>query len=371
MEPERPITTAAAITPPGEGGIAVIVLSGPDTLAILKAVFIGARRPAQEIGDGALAYGTIRRDGQVLDEVIVARVDEDDDARFEINCHGGVVAVNAVLKCLKEAGARVIPWQSLQPGRAPKDPLSAEAIRAAALDALPSATTRLGATMLLHQAGGALNRAVEALAAQPGPESILRLRATWCLGRALLNPPRVAIVGPPNTGKSTLLNALLEEERVIVHHEPGTTRDVVRETVSICGMPFELMDTAGIRETEDEVERHAVGLAARMAAGADIVLTVYDVSEVSSVPIDLPGSTARIIRVANKIDLLEGTVASMSSSVAISAHEHRNLSALEDALLEPYRKHLNACRKGAPIVFTIEQAVALDDMLDAGCESLG
>ncbi|KPK61807.1 MAG: hypothetical protein AMK73_07655, partial [Planctomycetes bacterium SM23_32] len=271
------------MTPPGEGGIGIIALAGAGAARLLDRVFVGTRRGASELPLGAIAHGTVRRQAEVVDEVIVARLQAEAEPRFEVNCHGGIVAVRAVLRCLEEAGARVVDPSQFMPRARGGGPLSPSGVRERALAALPHALTRLGAAMLLHQAGGALGdevgRVCHLLDAGRPEEAAARLDAALemaPLGRALLNPPKVALLGPPNVGKSTLLNALLHEERVIVHHEPGTTRDVVAETVSLGGVPFELMDSAGIRATDDDLERMAVDRAADLAARCDVALVLFD-----------------------------------------------------------------------------------------------
>ncbi len=338
------------LTPPGEGGIGIIALAGPDAAWVLDAVFAGTRRRASSLTEGAVAHGTIRRAGAVVDEVIVARVGE----TYEVNCHGGIAAVRAVLDCLREAGARVVDAAEFAPPPA-GGPLSAEGIRARALALLPGAPTRLAAAMLLHQADGALAREIDAIGASDVPEAARRLDAllaTAPFGRALLAPPRVALLGPPNAGKSTLLNALLEEERAIVHPDPGTTRDVIRETVSVRGVPFEVMDAAGIRAAGDEVERLAVERAAALAGACDVALLVYDAREeperaLADVPPPCPA--ARTILVANKADLLHGPA--RGGGVLISAKLRDGLDSLEAELLAPYADLIEPARAGAAVVF--------------------
>lgn len=376
-----PGARAAVITPPGEGGIGIIAVLGPRAAEVLDRVFVGTKRAAADIPSGGIAHGTIRRDGEVVDEVIVARPTPDEDAakqRFEVNCHGGTVAVATVLKCLEAAGATVVNWRELTPKTgAAEHALGPAAIRAAALAALPDAPTRLAVTMLLHQADGAVARAlarVQRSLAENAPAQaaadLEALLATASFGRALLQPPSVALLGPPNVGKSTLLNALLERERGIVHHEPGTTRDVLRELVSLRGMPFELMDMAGIRRADDELERHAVRRAADAAQRCDVALLMFDAREGPQQALAaLPAPSARIVLVANKTDLLSGERPPCSlppdlagtQLVHISARDGAGVRELESALLTPYRDMLERCREGCAVLFTFAmEAAALD-----------
>jgi tRNA modification GTPase len=312
----------------------------------------------------------------VVDEVIVARLEPEGDGageeRFEVNCHGGIVAVRAVLTCLEEAGAMVVDARELASRRAAAArPLSPAAVRQRALAELPRARTQLTAAMLLHQAAGALERALQeierALAAgereraEKGLDALLR---TASIGRALLTPPKVALLGPPNVGKSTLFNALLEEERVIVHHEPGTTRDVVAETVSLRGVPFELIDTAGIRATEDELEQVAVQRASALAETCDVALLLFDAPEGREAAVALLPAVrreARVLLVGNKTDLLPAgsTPSGTGQAVYISARNKTGLDLLESALLEPYTNLIEDCRRGGAVAFeeAIEKAI--------------
>lgn len=368
----RTVARAAIITPPGEGGIGIIALWGADAVRVLAKVFVGTKRPAGELRPGRIAHGTIRRGGAVVDEVIVARLETESGAareeRFEVNCHGGIVAVRTVLKCLEEAGAEVVDGREVVAGRAAgAGALAAEAVRRRALAELPRARTRLAAAMLLHQAAGALERALQEIERALGAGERDRAEAqlddllrTARIGRALLTPPRVALLGPPNVGKSTLLNAFLEEERAIVHHEPGTTRDVVAETVSLRGVPFELMDCAGIRDSEDELEQLAVSRAASLAGSCDVALLLFDAREgpggvVGAVP--TLRKDARGILVGNKADLLAAgrPPSGTAPAIYISARNKTGLDRLESALLGPYADFIEDCRRGGAVVF--EEAV--------------
>ncbi len=381
---EATATYASMITPLGEGGIGVIALWGPDAASVLGECFAGTKRQAAALPVGAIAHGTVRRGDDVLDEVIVAHLPPPATAMagpyFEVNCHGGVVAVRAVLDRLQEAGARAAPAAEFAaPASGP--PLSRASIRARALQLLPRAPTRLGAIMLLHQADGALSeelRRIEALLAAGDAEDaaglLERLVRIAELGNRLLEPQRVALLGPPNVGKSTLFNALLDEERVIVHHEPGTTRDTVSEVVSILGVPFELVDAAGIGRPADELEGHAVGRAMTLAETCDVALLVFDASR--SETLDLlptPGPQARTILVGNKLDLLpQGQPPDRpGDAVYVSAREGRNLEQVEDALVRPHADLIGPCREGRAVPPDDEAGEAAARLLlaldDEGC----
>ncbi len=375
-------TYVSMITPLGEGGIGVIAVWGPGAVDLLEEFFTGTKVRTAELSPGRIAHGTFRRDEEVIDEVILARPDSPpfqvEEPYFEVNCHGGVAAVRAVLGCLRDAGARLV--EGRRPTYGPSDPpLAGNALRARALEALPGAPTRLASLMLLHQAeralAGELDRLARPLRTGEGSEAERRLKhllRTAPLGRALLSPPRVALVGPPNAGKSTLFNALLEEERVIVHHEPGTTRDIVRETVSVRGVPFELMDAAGIGAPRDELEREAERRARSLMEECDVALAVFDATEgvaLESLPPARPET--RVIPVANKMDLLDEARKEVpgddlpEGTVWISARSRQNLNAVEEALLKPYRETLERCRDGGPVVFDRAGEAALREVAAA------
>ena len=373
------MASAAIITPQGEGGIGIIVLAGAGAEGVLDAVFRGSRRSAGELAPGRIAHGRIVRGGAVVDEVIVARVPCGDEGPvFEINCHGGVQAVRAVLRCLVEAGARQAGAGALPgPREDPARPLGAESVRSAALALLPRAQTRLGARMLLAQAAGALSAEVASLGDELGaaPERarqrLARLLDTAPLALALLEPPKVLLTGPPNVGKSTLMNALLRRERVIVHHRPGTTRDVVRELVSLRGVPMELMDSAGLREARGEIERRAVGKAAGLIADCDVALALFDARRGPGWALERLEelrAAGRLILVGNKIDLLRRGQRAPElppelggvQATFISAREGRGIELVEEALLAPYAGVTVSIEQGGAAAFTPRIAAALE-----------
>ena len=368
---------ASIITPIGEGGIGIIAVTGHGSARLLDDIFAGTKRSAADIPPGRIAHGVIRRDERDVDEVIVAclRTEQGPGTPYyEINCHGGVVAVRAVLDCLKEAGARItdeLPAAPIEPAEAFSEscPLSPDAIRGNALRLLSNAMTRLGASMLLHQADGAFHNSIgdvrNALENGHGEQAgrmLDELLATAPLGRALTHPRRVAIAGPPNAGKSTLLNAFLKKDRVVVHERPGTTRDVVAEVVSVRGVPFELMDTAGIRTPEGEIEADAIDRARRLVGQAETVLLVYDVRQGldhALEEVSVPQDTDRILLLCNKIDLVEGSPTlesppeylTGSPHIAISAKQGTHMEELESALLAPYANAIERCKQGSAVIF--------------------
>ncbi|MFW6456786.1 MAG: GTP-binding protein [Planctomycetota bacterium] len=362
-------TRATLITPPGEGGIGIIRLTGPCAPGVLAECFSPLGKETNSIQQGELAYGSITRGDQILDEVIVARTG---DQRYEVNCHGGTAAVRAVInRLVAHRGVIERNWQeTLSEQHNTTSPLSRESIQTTAMTHLPRVETRLGATMLLHQYNGALTDCCQSVlddlnATRNSGQRLSSLLGRSLLGRALIRPPRVLIAGPPNVGKSTLLNALLERERVIVHDTPGTTRDIVRETISLRGVPFEMIDSAGIRHDADTLESQAISRALDLFDKCDIVIWVKDATTLpSDQSAKIPEITddKRVICVHNKIDVLEkrGETELFPSpddemhipSIPISARERMRLEHLETKLLKPYEPLIADVEEGCPFPFT-------------------
>ena len=223
---------------------------------------------------------------------------------WEIHCHGGDAAAAAILRSLV-AGGGVVRDSAIWLER--KSP---DAIVAAAQHALLDASTERTAAILLDQARGALGRCVEQVISrlqcgdsQTATSLLDRLLQLAKVGLHLTQPWRVAIAGPPNAGKSSLMNRLLGYERTIVFEDPGTTRDSVTALTALDGWPIELIDTAGLRVPGDAIEAEGVNRARSEAQTADLVLLVHDRSA-PAVPVDLGlARTASVLNVANKSDL--------------------------------------------------------------------
>lgn len=373
-------TIAAIATPPGEGAIGIIRVSGPDAERIAGEIF---RRP-----DGRMAalrshrlhHGTIvnPQTGEPIDEVLVAfmrrpRSYTGEDV-LEIHAHGSPQILREVLALLLSRGAR-----QAEPGEFTKraflngrlDLAQAEAV----LDLIRSRTPAAG-RVALGQARGHLSRWVSELrealieilvqveAAIDFPEEELELLRreelseridallqrvrglirSYEWGKLFREGARVGIVGRPNVGKSSLFNALLGEERVIVTPEPGTTRDVIEESIDLEGLPVVLWDTAGIRATPDHVERIGVEFSMRTLGEAEALLLVLDGSsrlqEEDWVVRDLTRDRRRLIAV-NKSDMKLaltpeelGLFADGSPPLFVSAKTGENLGRLRSALRE-------------------------------------
>jgi tRNA modification GTPase len=372
-------TIAAISTPVGEGGIAVIRVSGPEAVEVVDRVYQG-KRSLTEVDSHTVHYGHILHPEtkEVLDEVLVTvmrapRTFTREDV-VEVSCHGGVVPVQKVLKALLTAGARLA-----EPGEFTKraflngriDLSQAEAV----IDLIRSKTDR-AARVAMDQARGRLSRLIRKLRSEiletlahlavnvDYPEydaeeltgkmllsrcrriegEIVRLLDTARQGKILRDGIATVIVGRPNVGKSSLLNALVQENKAIVTDIPGTTRDVIEEYVNVRGIPLRLVDTAGIRETEDVVERIGVERSRRALEQADLVLLLLNFAE------PLTEDDRKLLRavrphtaivVVNKTDLeqridLEEVRRLIGDTplVTLSLKEERGLDRLEEAISE-------------------------------------
>lgn len=335
-------TIVSIVTPFGEGGIGKIIVSGPDALSIVNTVFQGKGiADLREAASHRLYYGHIHHRGQRIDEVILHIMKQRDSFTgndgVEVNCHGGIRVLMSIYEYLESTGAEGAPWNSLLSQSLDNNKI--DIVQKEALQEIVQARTKLGVKVLLDQYAGALSEAlkqgleiiegiihslnykndvlVSALA-----DHISSLLKTASLGIALTAPQVLVILGKPNVGKSTIINTILGEDRMIVHHEPGTTRDYVSEFIAVDGIPFELVDTAGMRDTHDILEVMSIEMTQEQLRRADKVFAVFDNSRpfnqedeeildalnswlTSKISGDLPqkASTSLVIPVINKCDL--------------------------------------------------------------------
>jgi tRNA modification GTPase len=276
MREETP-TTVSMLTPPGRGAVAMVTVDGPRAVLLVEKFFRPIRggglsdRESQQI-----VYG--RWGNEPGEDVVVCRRSE---TQVEVHCHGGVSAVRRIIDDLAAAGATEQDWSAWISRR------ESTPIQAAARQALANATTLRAAAILLDQYHGALEAAIRSIVElldRPDPDSqaaaaVSELLARASLGLHLTEPWRVVIAGPPNVGKSSLINALLGFQRAIVFNLPGTTRDVVTAVTALDGWPVELSDTAGLRSSADPLELAGIERARRQAAAADCLLLVFDASQ--------------------------------------------------------------------------------------------
>ena len=358
-------TIAAIATPAGRGAIGIVRVSGPRSPDIARRLL--GRLPEARVATHGAARNAA---GQVLDEGLAlyfpAPHSYTGEHGFEFQGHGGQVVLHSVLAACLDAGARLA-----EPGEFTRraflndrmDLAQAEAVA----DLIDAASTE-AARSALRSLTGEFSAAVDGLVAQlvelralteatldfPEEEvdvlhrdaAAARLaRLRFALGEILARSRegsllrtgiQVVLAGRPNVGKSSLLNRLAGEERAIVTSIPGTTRDALREAIQIEGVPLNLVDTAGLRESRDEVERLGIERARREVARADLVLAVHDASAVDhALAVSAPAAAARI-DIYNKVDLAPDFRPPPGEHpvVCVSARTGTGMESLRRAILE-------------------------------------
>ncbi|WP_137596771.1 tRNA uridine-5-carboxymethylaminomethyl(34) synthesis GTPase MnmE [Paucilactobacillus kaifaensis] len=341
MEQTEFDTIAAISTPVGEGGISIIRISGDQALTVAARVYHG--RDLAKVASHTINYGRIidpetdKEVDEVMVSVMLAPKTYTREDVIEINCHGGLVATNKILQLVLSNGARMA-----EPGEFTKraflngriDLSQAEAV----MDLIRAKTDR-SMKVALNQLDGDLSRLIKSLRqdildvlaqvevnidypeydavetmttkllqekATELQQQIKQLLSTAKQGKVLREGLATAIIGRPNVGKSSLLNRLLHEDKAIVTNIAGTTRDVIEEYVNVNGVPLKLIDTAGIRQTTDQIEKIGVQRSRKAIGTADLVLLLLDSSEaLTKEDRELLADTAdtkRII-ILNKTDL--------------------------------------------------------------------
>ena len=384
-------TIAAISTPAGRGGISVIIISGQDAVKIADEVFSGKNLSA--VKSHTVHYGFIKRDGETIDEVLVTvmrapKTFTREDV-VEISAHGGTITARRVLDAVIAAGAEMA-----EPGEFTKraflngriDLSQAEAV----IDII-NAENDLSRKNAVSQLEGSLSKEIKEIRqslvhlaaamqviidypdedlADVTAEDILdtltvckaradKLLATADSGAIIRDGIRAAIAGKPNVGKSSLLNALARYDRAIVTEIAGTTRDTIEERVDLGGVPLVLIDTAGIRDTDDAVEKIGVERSKQSVAEADLVIVMIDGSRgVDNDDLEIIEATAdtkRIILI-NKTDLggdkCADEIKKITDSVVIeiSALTGDGIDALKDEISAMY--NLGELERGTGAVIT-------------------
>ena len=357
-------TIAALATPLGRSSVAMFRVSGPDAFAICDRL-LDHRHPTQRYSTQTLHRALVVDGPDTVDDVLVAvfhqpRSYTGEDV-VEITCHGGGVPIRRILALLLAGGARLA-----EPGEftlraylnGKLDLAQAEAV-CDTIDARTDVAFKLAQaqrTGAISKAAGGIRDALLGIVARVEatidfPEDVGEFPKEWCarelstiaseLDRLIATADRgmlyregisVVLAGKPNAGKSSLLNALLRADRAIVTPIPGTTRDVIEESIAIRGIPVRLSDTAGLRESDDEIERLGVARSHEMIGAADVVLLVRDISDPDRSSECVLGR-APVIVVWNKIDLAPG-FASPAGDSAVSALTGAGIEALEDRIAE-------------------------------------
>ena len=370
-------TIAAISTPPGEGAISIVRMSGEEAVSIAQKVFSG--KDLTQAKSHTINYGHIvdPKTHEEIDEVMVSlmlapKTFTREDV-VEINCHGGIVATNRILQLLLVNGARLA-----EPGEFTKraflhgriDLTQAESV----MDLIRAKTDR-SMKIALNQLDGNLSHLIDSLRkdildvlaqvevnidypeyddveemttkllkekAIEIKQRIEQLLKTASQGKIMREGLATALVGRPNVGKSSLLNHLLHEDKAIVADVAGTTRDVIEEYVNVSGVPLKLIDTAGIRETDDKVEKIGVERSKKAIEQSDLVLLVLNAAESLTKEdlelIRLTNDKKRII-ILNKTDLEEkldrkelAEISENAPVYATSILKNEGVEALEEAI---------------------------------------
>ena len=360
-------TIAAISTPSGEGAIALIRISGPEAIAIADRIFRGKQQPSQ-FESHVQHFGEVVAPARTIDQVMLsvhrAPHSYTGEDLVEISCHGGVVVSGQMLEVCLTSGARAarageFTERAYLNGK--MDLTQAEAvidlIRAQTDLALRSATEqlqgRLGSAIreisdalvsLLAHIHASIDFPEEGIEPDEAPRLHARLDdvrgkigallATEQRGRILREGVRVVIYGATNAGKSSLLNRLLGYERAIVSHIPGTTRDTIEEVINLRGVPIRLLDTAGLRESSDELERAGMERTERSLATADLVLHIADANAPKPAGFDNCDQSRATLELLNKSDLPEHPDWASSAALRISCLKDDGLAELEEQILE-------------------------------------
>ena len=412
-------TIAAIATPPGPGGIGIIRISGPLSLSILQRIFMPRQKKSAEVYEShRMYYGWIIDPANSLpiDEVLAVFMRAPNtytrEDVVEIQCHGSFLVLQEILNIITACDARLA-----EPGEFTKRAFlngRLDLTQAEAVVELIEARTTVGRTMAIGQLQGRLYERISAI-----QERLVAIRAVIEVAidfpedetdiidsptlqkqlRAELEEPleeliaradegkifregiSAVILGRPNVGKSSLLNTLLEEDRALVTHIPGTTRDTIEEFVNIKGMPVRIVDTAGIRHTSETVEEMGIQRARAKLADADLVLFMLDATEPLTEEdqelyrsIKQHRKKQKVLLVLNKIDVTDGVSPDKyriglgnEELVAVSAKLQTNIPELKEkifSLITGPRKG-RGWDPGAAVVPNVRHKDALKKALEA------
>lgn len=403
----NPTDTIAAIsTPPGVGALAIIRVSGGETFPVLNKIF---NKDLTHAAGYTIHFGNIMDGEQIIDEVLVsvfrAPRSFTGEESAEISCHGSEYIQSQILQLLLSHGCRLA-----QPGEFSMRAFAngkVDLSQAEAIADLIASSTAAAHKLAMNQMRGGFSKKINQLreelihfaslieleldfseedvefanrdeltALVTGIMKIIKnLMDSFATGNAIKNGIPVAILGAPNMGKSTLLNALLEDERAIVSHIPGTTRDTIEDEMIMNGVRFRFIDTAGIRETKDEIETIGIQRAFEKAGKSAVVLYLFDAAatraeqienELAMIQQNIDGKV-QLILVGNKIDTLNGTWPTVElrdapAPIYISAKTGEGLEELKEKLLQLSR---TTAMEGDVVVSNLRHYEALSKAHDA------
>lgn len=407
-------TITAIATPLGEGAIGIVRISGSKALAIIKKIFKG--KNLDDVPSHTINYGHIVENGAIIDEVMVSvmrapKTFTREDV-IEINTHGGVAVTNEILQLVLRSGARMA-----DPGEFTKRAFlngRVDLAQAEAVMDLIRAKTDKAMAVAVQQLDGSLSNLINntrqeilntlaqvevnidypeyddveeittALMREKTQEFetlLTNLLKTARRGKILREGLSTAIIGRPNVGKSSLLNNLLREEKAIVTDIEGTTRDVIEEYVNIKGVPLKLIDTAGIRETDDLVEKIGVERSKKALEEADLVLLVLNSAEKLTdqdrTLLEISQNSNRLI-LLNKTDLPEQIETDQlpEDCIKISVIKNQNIDVIEErinklffdnaAIVEKDATYLSNTRHISLIEKALKSLQAVNDGLKLG-----
>ena len=403
-------TICAISTPYGNGGIAVIRVSGSEAISITDTIFKG-RQALNDVPANSIRYGLLQKGEEILDEVMVSVFRHPHSYTgedvVEIACHGSLYIQQTLLQWLINAGCQMAKAGEFTQRAFLNGKL--DLTRAEAVADLIASQSKAEKDLALSQLRGGISKALQALReellkftslieleldfadhedlefadrsqlhqlADTIAEQLSSLLNTFRTGNAIKNGIPVAIIGQPNAGKSTLLNALLGEERAIVSSIGGTTRDTVEDTLIIDGMMFRLIDTAGIRSTDDMIESLGIERSKQAINKAHIILWVIDAQQDAALSLnDFMQEemldvlqNKHVLKLYNKSDLITDT-SSLSDGIILSAKEG-DVSALKEAMVAFYReqyqpstvmlsnaRHYEALQRGHEAIQRVQQGL--------------
>jgi tRNA modification GTPase len=396
-------TIIALATVNGISALAVIRLSGKDAIKITQKVFEGKNLEKQ--ASHTIHFGTITDGQRTIDEVLVSVFKEPNsfthENAVEISCHGSPVVIKEIIKLLLTHGARLA-----QPGEFTKraflngrfDLAQAEAVA----DLIHSETDN-ARQAALNQMRGGFSKEIKRLREELihfaslveleldfGEEDVefakrddlkklvIKIQSylqpliqSFNEGNVIKNGIPTVIAGKPNAGKSTLLNALLNEERAIVSHLPGTTRDSIEDEMILGGITFRFIDTAGLRDTKDEIEAIGIGRTRDKMKQAALILYLFDLAETNSTEIRKEEEELKLlgvpfIKVGNKVDMANRFILRSLENqdfVMISAAQKTNMDELKEQILK--RVHVNTVKQGDVLVTNLRHYQNLTSTFDS------